>query len=250
MENIEDKIEELDEIMGNLNLGEAMDHSDYSKNFSRNVAADFATRNGDVSNNIHQVCIIITEAAEDNDAVDNVAVTAQCSNPRNNHRKEKEKIYVSAGEWRIIVSPINHGMGIPMDSRREVLMGYQYALHQHKKKLLEEKSELRRSQENNSTSSRSLWEEYNKTSESGEERHRQPKHSMRRTEWPNKEDNTKSINPLLLDEEEDFIQDTPEAALVAAQAYLLTTQPEPRDPQENMHQAAIKILGLVGDGLK
>jgi hypothetical protein len=28
-------------------------------------------------------------------------------------------------------------------------------------------------------------------------------------------------------QEEDFIQDTPEAALVAAQAYLLTTQPEP-----------------------
>jgi hypothetical protein len=40
---------------------------------------------------------------------------------------------------------INRGTRIPMDSRREVLMGYQYALHQHKKKLLEEKSELRRS---------------------------------------------------------------------------------------------------------
>jgi hypothetical protein len=29
-------------------------------------------------------------------------------------------------------------------------------------------------------------------------------------------------------EEEYFIQETPKAALVAAQAYLLTTQPEPR----------------------
>jgi hypothetical protein len=53
------------------------------------------------------------------------------------------------------MSAINHGIGIPADSRREVLMGYQYALHQHKKKLWEEKSELRRSQENNSASSRS-----------------------------------------------------------------------------------------------
>jgi hypothetical protein len=34
-ENIEDKIEELDEIVGNLNLGEAMDHSDFSQNFSK-----------------------------------------------------------------------------------------------------------------------------------------------------------------------------------------------------------------------
>jgi hypothetical protein len=80
--------------------------------------------------------------------------------------------------------------------------------------------------------------------------HHEPKHSRRRIEWPRKEDRTKSINTLLSDEEEDFIQDMLEAALVAAQAYLLTTQPEPRDPRENMHQAAIQSLGLVGDELK
>jgi hypothetical protein len=40
------------------------------------------------------------------------------------------------------------------------------------------------------------------------------------------------------------------AALVAAQAYLLTTQPEPGDPREHMHQAAIKSLGLVEDKLR
>jgi hypothetical protein len=42
------------------------------------------------------------------------------------------------------------------------------------------------------------------------------------------------------------MQHTPEAALVAAQAYMLTTQPEPRGPWKSMHQAAIKILGLIG----
>jgi hypothetical protein len=46
------------------------------------------------------------------------------------------------------------------------------------------------------------------------------------------------------------LQETPEAALVAAQAYLLTTQPEPGDPWEHMHQAAIKSLGLVEDRLR
>jgi hypothetical protein len=45
------------------------------------------------------------------------------------------------------------------------------------------------------------------------------------------------------------MQETPEAALVAAQAYLLTTQPEPGDPRERMHQAAIRNLGLVEDKL-
>jgi hypothetical protein len=114
---------------------------------------------------------------------------------------------------------------------------------------LDEKSELRRSQESNNALSRSHWEEYNETLESSEERHHEPKHSRRRIEWPKKEDRTKSINTLLSDEEEDFIQDMPEAALVAVQAYLLTTQPEPRDPRENMHQAAIQSLGLVGDEL-
>jgi hypothetical protein len=42
----------------------------------------------------------------------------------------------------------------------------------------------------------------------------------------------------------------PEVSLVAGQAYLLTTQPEPGDPRESMHQAAIKGLGLIRDKLK
>jgi hypothetical protein len=43
---------------------------------------------------------------------------------RSNGKKEKEKVHVLAGEWRMIMSAINHGTDIPVDSRREVLMGY------------------------------------------------------------------------------------------------------------------------------
>jgi hypothetical protein len=39
-------------------------------------------------------------------------------------------------------------------------------------------------------------------------------------------------------------------ALVAAQAYLLTTQPKPGDPWEHMHQTAIQSLRLVEDRLR
>jgi hypothetical protein len=46
------------------------------------------------------------------------------------------------------------------------------------------------------------------------------------------------------------VQETPEATLLAAQAYLLTIQPEPGDPREHMHQAAIRSLGLVEDRLR
>jgi hypothetical protein len=64
------------------------------------------------------------------------------------------------------------------------------------------------------------------------------------------EKHERSISTPLSDKEENFIQETLEAALVAAQAYLLTTQPKPGDPREHMHQAAIKSLGLVEDKLK
>jgi hypothetical protein len=143
---------------------------------------------------------------------------------------------------------INHGTEVPANSRREVLMGYQYALHQHRKKLRKEKDELRRSQENCSMSSEAYWDEYSDESESNRERHRYPKHSRRTIVWAREESRAKSIRKHPSDNEEDFMQETPEEALVAAQAYLLTTQPEPRDPREHMHQAAIRCLGLISRG--
>jgi hypothetical protein len=54
---------------------------------------------------------------------------------------------------------------------------------------------------------------------------------------------------LSVDERGNIVPKTREAALVAAQAYLLTTQPATGDPQESMHQATIKGLGLIGDKL-
>jgi hypothetical protein len=112
--------------MGNLDIGEVAGHLDLNQK-------DFTTRSGGISSNIHQVCFIITEAAEENNDAGNLAVDTQGNKPRSNSRKEKEKIYIFAGEWRIIMSAINHGTEVPTNSRREVLMGYQYSLHQHKK---------------------------------------------------------------------------------------------------------------------
>jgi hypothetical protein len=80
-------------------------------------------------------------------------------------------------------------------------------------------------------------------------RHRDPKHSRRTIAQTREESHTKSISTYPSDEEEDFLQETPEAALVAAQAYL-TMQPKPGDPREHMHQAIIRSLGLVEDKLR
>jgi hypothetical protein len=148
------------------------------------------------------------------------------------------------------MSAINHGTKVPADSRREVLMGYQYALHQRRKKLREEKDKFMRSQENNNKSSGGYWDEYSDASESRIERHRDPKHIRRTTAWVREESHIKSISAHPSDDEEDFVQETPEAALVVAQAYLLTTQPKPGDPREHMHQDAIRSLGMVEDKIR
>jgi hypothetical protein len=231
--NTGEKIKELDKTMENLDIGGIVDQSYTSQKY-------FITQSGGISSKIHQLCVIITEAVEENDHADNAATHAQVDKSRSNSKKEKEKIHVSTGEWRIIMSAINDGTEVPANSRRELLMGYQYALHQHQKKLREEKYEFRRSQENNSVSSGAYWDEYNEASESSREKHREAKHNRRKTDRSREENHARSTSTQPSDEEEDFAQETPEAALVAAQAYLLTTQPEPGDPQEHMHRAAIK----------
>jgi hypothetical protein len=92
--------------MGNLDIGEAMGHLDLDQK-------DFITRSGVFSGNIHQVCVMITEAAEENNDASNLVVDTQGNNLRSNSGKEKEKIYVSAGEWRTIMLVINHGTDVP-----------------------------------------------------------------------------------------------------------------------------------------
>jgi hypothetical protein len=121
--------------MGNLDIGEATGHLDLDQK-------DFTTQSGGVSGNIYQVCVIITEAVEENNDDGNLVVDTQGNNLRSNSGKEKEKIYVSTGEWRIIMSAINHNMDVPANSRREVLMGYQYALHQRKRSCEQKKVSL------------------------------------------------------------------------------------------------------------
>jgi hypothetical protein len=128
-------------------------------------------------------------------------------------------------------------------------MGYQYALHQRKKKLREKRDMFMRSRGGDSLSSREYRDEYSDASESSMERQRDPKHNKRATAHIREESYAERKSAHQSEEEEDFIQETPEAALIAAQAYLLKTQPEPGDPREHMHQAAIRSLGLVKNRL-
>jgi hypothetical protein len=239
IENLQGKLEEPDEIGQDTMVEEVVDKS-----------RDIASRSSGISKSVHQLCVIITEVAEEeSNHTGDKEVDMQVDKLRSNGKKEKEKVHVSAGEWRMIMSAVNHGTDVPTDSRRKVLMGYQYALHQRKKKLRVERDIFMQTRGDDSMSSGEYWDEYNDESESSMDRHRDPKHNRRAMARTREESYTKNQSAQQSEEEKDFIQETPEAALVAAQAYLLTTQPEPRDPREHMHQAAIRSLGLVENKL-
>jgi hypothetical protein len=141
---------------------------------THNKAKDFAVGNSGVSK-VHQLCVIITEAEEGNNSEGSKKVDRQVDKMKDHNKKEKEKVHVLAGEWRMITSAINHGTEVPEGSTREVLMGYQYALYQHKKKLREERDMM--FQDNNSISREEYWEDYSEDSEYSRERRRDPKHN-------------------------------------------------------------------------
>jgi hypothetical protein len=105
-------------------------------------------------------------------------------------------------------------------------------------------------QDNNSMSNEEYWDDYSEDSEYSRERRGDPKHNRGAAAQSGEERYSRSITLQQEEEEEDFVQETPEAALIAAQAYLLTTRPEPEDPREDMHQAAIRSLGIVEDKIR
>jgi hypothetical protein len=203
---------------------------------THNSARDFAVGSSGVSK-VHQLCVIITEAEEENNSEGSKKVDRQLDKIKEHNKKENEKVHVLAGEWRMIKSAINHGTEVPEGPRREVLMGYQYALYQHRKKLREERDMV--FQDNNSISREEYWDNYSEDSEYSRKKARRPKTQQGATARSREERYSRSPTPQLEEEKDDFIQETPEAALIAAQAYLLTTRPEPGDPREDMHRAAI-----------
>jgi hypothetical protein len=206
-ENLQGKLEEPDEIRQETIVEGAVAKS-----------RDITSRSSGVSRSVHQLCVIITEAAEkENNHTDNKEGDIQVGKIRSNGKKEKEKVHVLAGEWRMIMTAVNHGTDVPADSRREALMGYQYALHQRRKKLREERDMFMRSRCDDSMSSREYWDEYSDASESSMERHKDPKHNRRTTTHLVEEIYTRSPSANQPEEEEEFVQETPEAALIAAQ---------------------------------
>jgi hypothetical protein len=95
-ENKQKKLKEFDGTRKEPDVEVTMDKSHDSQR-------DIATGSSGISRSIHQLCVIITEAAEENDHADNGEVDMQVDKLRSNGKKEKEKIHVSTREWRFIM---------------------------------------------------------------------------------------------------------------------------------------------------
>jgi hypothetical protein len=112
-ENMQEKFEEPNEIGRKFIMEAAIDKP-----------RDFTSGSSSVSRSVHQLCVIITEAAEEeNNHVGNEEVDMQVDKLRSNGKKEKEKVHVSAGEWRMIMSAINHGTDVPRRFKKRSFNG-------------------------------------------------------------------------------------------------------------------------------
>jgi hypothetical protein len=82
-EDTQKRIEELNRTRDEPDIEGAVDKL-------YNGQRDFATGSSGISRSIHQLCVVITEAAEENDHADNGEVNVQVDKPRSNG-KETEK---------------------------------------------------------------------------------------------------------------------------------------------------------------
>jgi hypothetical protein len=90
------------------------------------------------ANNQYQVYAIIDETSEEVDTNNNPIINLGNIKRGANHMEEGDteetiearvKVQFTPEEWDTIKAAINNGAAIPVDARREILLGYHYALH-------------------------------------------------------------------------------------------------------------------------
>jgi hypothetical protein len=102
------------------------------------------------------VYAIIDDTSEEVDANNNPIINPGNVKRCTNHMEEGDikeiiaarvKVQLTPEEWDMIRAAVNNGAAIPVDARREVLLGYHYALHRQAHQLEKETSKIRRKRE-------------------------------------------------------------------------------------------------------
>jgi hypothetical protein len=96
-----------------------------------------------------------------------------------------------------------------------------------------------------------MHEVHNNTSHTNSRRHNRHGSRVKNLEHSDRRNLSRNLDSsfLSVDEQGNIMPKTPEATLVAAQTYLYTMQPNPGDPREHMHRAALQGLRFVGNKL-
>jgi hypothetical protein len=148
-----EKIAEVDETMENLDLGDQLEdlmicHDDTSDKSTDTWKTGLELHEDDDSifssfnskfDNRYQVLAIVGDNLEELDENNNPVLNPANVNRGANHLAEgettdslasREKVRLSAEEWRIIKTAVEHGVPIPTDASKNMLLGYHYALRQ------------------------------------------------------------------------------------------------------------------------
>jgi hypothetical protein len=163
----------------------------------------------------------------------------------------REKVRLSVEEWRIIKTAVEHSTPIPIDASKNMLLGYHYALRQQSKQLVKERIEIQKRKDSAIEASAAYHRARSEASYTNSRRHHRHGSRFENLEYSERQSLSKNLDSsfLSVDEQGNIIPKIPEAALVAAQAYLHTTRPNPGDPREHMHRAALQGLKMVGNKL-
>jgi hypothetical protein len=208
--------------------------------------------------NRYQVLAIVGDNSKELDDNNNPILNPTNINIGANHLAEgdtteslanREKIRLSAEDWNTIKVAVD--TGIPTDTRKNMLLGYHYALRKQSKQLARERSKIQKRKDSTITASIAFHKARSDASYIGSRRHRRHGSRVKNLEHSERRNLSKNLDSsfLSVDEQGNIIPKTLEAALVAAQTYLYTTQPSLGDPREHMHWAALHGLRMVGNKL-
>jgi hypothetical protein len=136
------------------------------------------------------------------------------------------------------------------NSSKNMLLGYHYALRQQAKQLAKERIEIQKRKDSAIAASDAARRARCDASYTNKT-HRRHGSRFENLDYSERQSISKNLGSsfLSVDEQGNIIPKTPEAALVAAQAYLHITRPNPGDPREHMHRAALNGLKMVGNKL-
>jgi hypothetical protein len=164
----------------------------------------------------------------------------------------REKIRLSVEEWNTIKEAVEHGVPIPTDASKNMLLGYHYALRRQSKQLARERSEIQKRKDSAIAASIALHKARSDTSYTNSKRHHRHGSKVENLKHSKRQSLSKNLDSsfLSIEEQGNIIPKTLEAALVAAQTYLYTTRPSRGDPREHMHRATLQGLRMVGNKLK